>query len=1344
MSSQQLSQTFSRTLTHRLIPAGILVLAVFALHVCSASPALAMPLLDDFSSDTSGSYHGSVSSGSGGSFAISGGSLTITPSLSNTPRTYTVMRDDGGHFLQVGQQVSVEMPGKSGSESLFLQLSTSNEQPNSTSSFGYRLRRDGGSPGLLRIEEISLNNDVIVHTADDPNETAPLTVTARRVSETEFVFFYDAGSGEVQLGGTFTNPVLAGESNLFFGVEAFGQIGATHSFDDLEISASPVFLDDFSSDTSGSYHGSVSSGSGGSFAISGGSLTITPSLSNTPRTYTVMRDDGGHFLQVGQQVSVEMPGKSGSESLFLQLSTSKEQPNSTSSFGYRLRRDGGSPGLLRIEEISLNNDVIVHTADDPNETAPLTVTARRVSETEFAFFYVTGSGEVQLGGTFTNPALAGESNLFFGVEAFGALERTYSFDDLALANVNADRGFFTGDDLAGLVPDRASTPSARSTVVTGTRLDFLAAGGEESNILYRMPIMDAGELSATDGVDITLEVDWAALSADNDFGIALSDGNQMVGAMLGDNGTLWVLDGTEIPPGARHTSDFLPSVGLGRSMPMTVEITLGAASSHLTVSNGSGGTVSFVVPVTFNLAAGIDLLLVGDNAIEAYGVNTLGFEVIAFDADVDNDGFVADTILGLGGTDCNDTDASIHPGAIDVEDGVDNNCDGQVDEGNDFTGADLAGLQASFPSGRDVAVTGTRLDFLATGGAESDILYRLPIINAGELSATDGVTITLEVDWTALSADNDFGIALSDGNQMVGAMLGDNGTLWVLDRADTGTNHTSDFLPSVGLGRTLPMTVEITLGAASSYLTVSNGAGTTVSFVVPVTFNLAAGIDLLLVGDNAGEAYGVNTLGFEVIAFDADIDNDGFVADTILGLGGTDCNDTDASIHPNATEVEDGIDNNCDGHVDETDVSVSQSASPSPVGEGEFLTYTLVAPNNGPGVAESVEMVNTLSPGVEFVSASPDQGTCAEAAGVVTCSLGDIGVGSSAQVSVVTMTGAPGYITNTVSITSNGFDFNLANNTSSATGLISIPNIFAAPTSVDSRSGFYRGDVHTADLDGDGDQDILVASRNFYGIAWYENTDGRGSFGTKQLIDSRSAVSVYAADLDGDGDQDVLAGGRDGIAWYENTGGQGIFSLWPQHRFPAGAGRVLSVYAADLDGDGGQDVLAGREELAGGNYGIVWYENIGGQGISWAGRLLTARPANVMSVSAADMDGDGDQDVLVAAVGTFSLGADKGIAWYENTGGQGIFSLWPRHSFTVIAGVSVFAADLDGDQDQDMVFVGFARSGRFGALYGEVDWRENFDGLGSLGFRLSITEPRDGFVVSSIYSWFAQLGFYLM
>ena len=75
--------------------------------------------------------------------------------------------------------------------------------------------------------------------------------------------------------------------------------------------------------------------------------------------------------------------------------------------------------------------------------------------------------------------------------------------------------------------------------------------------------------------------------------------------------------------------------------------------------------------------------------------------------------------------------------------------------------------------------------------------------------------------------------------------------------------------------------------------------------------------------------------------------------------------------------------------------------------------------------------------------------------------------------------------------------------------------------------------VYTADVDGDGDMDVLSASSGDDKIAWYEN-DGSESFTEHTVTTSADgAYSVYAADVDGDGDMDVLSASRNDekIAW---------------------------------------------------------------------------------------------------------------------------------------------------------------------------------------------------------------------
>ena len=134
----------------------------------------------------------------------------------------------------------------------------------------------------------------------------------------------------------------------------------------------------------------------------------------------------------------------------------------------------------------------------------------------------------------------------------------------------------------------------------------------------------------------------------------------------------------------------------------------------------------------------------------------------------------------------------------------------------------------------------------------------------------------------------------------------------------------------------------------------------------------------------------------------------------------------------------------------------------------------------------------------------------------------------------------------------------------------------------------------TADLNGDGDLDVVVASGADHKVAWYENLGG-GVFGDRRIVTSTAAgvTLVVTADMNGDGDVDVLyAAPADGkIAWVENLGG-GSFAA--ERVVAANGGSVVGLSVADVDGDGRQDVISASQSTYAGAVGrIVWYRNVG-------------------------------------------------------------------------------------------------------------------------------------------------------
>ena len=239
------------------------------------------------------------------------------------------------------------------------------------------------------------------------------------------------------------------------------------------------------------------------------------------------------------------------------------------------------------------------------------------------------------------------------------------------------------------------------------------------------------------------------------------------------------------------------------------------------------------------------------------------------------------------------------------------------------------------------------------------------------------------------------------------------------------------------------------------------------------------------------------------------------------------------------------------------------------------------------------------------------------------------------------------------------------------------------------------------DFDGDGARDLLTAAENDHEISWLRN-DGTGSFTKSAVATVLDVLQATAVDLDGDGSPDVLSASATEmeVAWFQNDGAGGT---WAEFSIDAAYPDAQSVVAADVDGDGDQDVVAG----AGSPTSVVtWWENLNGLGTSWSSANTIDPAYDASYVSAADVDCDGDLDVLAAG------GSSPGIlTWWENTVGDG--SAWTEHDISCPACAEALddplfltAVDLDDDGDPDVIGTGSTDGGR-------LHWYENANGDGS-------------------------------
>ncbi|MFT5287492.1 MAG: PKD repeat protein, partial [Planctomycetota bacterium] len=230
-------------------------------------------------------------------------------------------------------------------------------------------------------------------------------------------------------------------------------------------------------------------------------------------------------------------------------------------------------------------------------------------------------------------------------------------------------------------------------------------------------------------------------------------------------------------------------------------------------------------------------------------------------------------------------------------------------------------------------------------------------------------------------------------------------------------------------------------------------------------------------------------------------------------------------------------------------------------------------------------------------------------------------------------------------------------------------------------TGTFARVIKSVDVNGDGALDVMVGAAGDSSVSWYENTDALGNFGSPQFVTMNAGdpFSIDTADFDGDGDRDVIVADdqNDELKWYANADGLGSFG--PSNLIvDVGIGFSGFVTAADLDGDGDQDFI--------GKNG--WYENTDGlgsftlnSGFSFKGDM----------VEITDIDLDGELDVFLVFNSTQKVPKSETIYWYKNQEGHGAFALGGPVSFASTFStfpVSRFAsADMDLDGDMDLAVV---------------------------------------------------------
>ena len=219
---------------------------------------------------------------------------------------------------------------------------------------------------------------------------------------------------------------------------------------------------------------------------------------------------------------------------------------------------------------------------------------------------------------------------------------------------------------------------------------------------------------------------------------------------------------------------------------------------------------------------------------------------------------------------------------------------------------------------------------------------------------------------------------------------------------------------------------------------------------------------------------------------------------------------------------------------------------------------------------------------------------------------------------------------------------------------------FAAHQTITSVGRFFIPDLNIADLDGDGDQDIVYSDKIEEAIHWLRNQGG-GDFHKSHLADTGISVDqLEIADLDGDGHLDMI---DDDISWYRNDGNTSFT------RTEIGR-RTYPFALDDLDGDDDVDIIFASEN----SNDVSWYLN------DSSGNFVSEESVNGARIArGADLDGDGDIDVLASEF------EESRVKWYENDGNQNYQEhLLLNHAIEV---TDIETGDFNGDGSLDFVHV---------------------------------------------------------